>query len=150
LERQELDFLRSFFRELIVDVLKPTFASLSSSSDYWSKHWFSVDHERGTTEMSVGQNVTNSLPGVYWLTYLSDHAIEQFDLRLEPKDFSEEVGISRVNNRGFIITAYQDGSLSGSEDALKKERNIRDRLGKESFHRPEEISEEEILSQTSW
>ncbi len=68
------------FLSLLLDHLQPRFASISTESDYLEKHEFTVDDGLGTLTTREGFRIKDTLPGIYYKTYISDDLVEDFRL----------------------------------------------------------------------
>ena len=123
------------FLELAVAHFQPAFASVTKEEDSRRKHFTRRPHNVGGRQIGVaeefrGHHVLKTLPGIYWLTYLGPPAIEQLG---EKALCSLPTGRLERFGQGYLLTAYDDPSLIGSEGARVIESEIIEWLGKDRF-----------------
>jgi hypothetical protein len=83
---------------------------------------------KGTAEQFVGTDVLDTLPGIYWLTYLTPKVIDERLL----KRLNDKV-LRRDERGGVLIRAYEESKDIGSEMARSIESEIMNVLGPERF-----------------
>jgi hypothetical protein len=109
---------------------EPVFGFVSTEEDDRDKHFINFDDIGGQKEMYVGQDVDETLPGVYWVTYFGPGAVEKIggerfaDLKAEK--------VESIDG-GYLVQAYCSPSKAGSSLAREAETRIMNRLGKLHF-----------------
>jgi hypothetical protein len=125
----------SAFLHLVIEHFQPAFASATTYEESRRKHFVRRPHcvdgrQVGMAEEFRGHHVLKTFPGIYWLTYLGPPAIERLGEQL-----LRSLPIGRIEplGAGYLLTAYDDPSLIGSEQARLVERRIVEWLGKDRF-----------------
>jgi hypothetical protein len=123
------------FLLLIVKSFEPAFASLTTDEESHRKHFFKEPHyvdglQIGTVEHFRGHHVLDTLPGIYWMTYLGQPVVDRVG---EQNLRSIPVGQLEPSGHGYLLTAYDDPSLIGSDEGRAIEQRIVDHLGKHRF-----------------
>lgn len=133
LDRKAGDLLATEFFEFLVGWFEPAFAWVTSVEEGRRKHFVTYPFYKngkhiGTAERFVGADVLDTLPGIYWLTYLTPKVIdEQLLAKLGDKI------LRRDEHGGYFVRAYQNSSDIGSEMAQSMEREIMNLLGPNRF-----------------
>lgn len=124
-DERALKLLRFLIRHF-----EPAFGFISTEEDDRDKHFITFDDIGGQTEMYVGQDVGETLPGVYWVTYFGPWVVEKIG-----KDRFAELKAEKVEsiNGGYLVQAYNSASEAGSPLAKQAETRIINRLGKQHF-----------------
>lgn len=119
----------SLFRFLIQH-FEPAFGFVSTEDDDRDKHFIAFDDIGGRTELHVGQDVGDTLPGVYWVTYFGPWAVEKIG-----KERFAELKAEQVEpiDGGSLVQAYKSASEAGSPLAREAETRIINQLGKQHF-----------------
>jgi hypothetical protein len=109
---------------------EPAFGFVSTEEDDRDKHFITFDDIGGQTEMYVGQDVGETLPGVYWVTYFARWAVEKIG-----KERFAELKAEKVESidGGYLVQAYSSASEAGSPLARESETRIINQLGKHYF-----------------
>ena len=71
-----------------------------------------------------------TLPGIYWITYFGRPIVELIG---EAILLSVPDGVIRPFEKGYLLTAYDDHALIGTDKAKAIERRIIAHLGMEKF-----------------
>ncbi len=134
------DIAREFWT-LAVKYFEPEFALLTTREEYHRKHCrygSAADCQGiGTMECLHGDHVCETIPGVYWKTYLGPTLVARVgELQLR----SIPVGQVQPFGDGYMLTAHDSPTLIGSRDALAREQSIIGNLGKQHFFRPNDKS----------
>jgi hypothetical protein len=113
---------------------EPAFAAVTTTSDAERKHFVKYPYYKngkliGTAEEYVGVDVGDTLPGIYWLTYLTPQVLDEQAIA----KLNEHTVICRDDRGGVLIRAYENASEIGSEEACLKEKSIMSRLGTNRF-----------------
>jgi hypothetical protein len=112
---------------------EPGFGHVSTEEDERAKHFVRFEDVDGTTEMYLGQDITEPaqvLPGIYWLTYFGEWAVKKIE-RDRFRDLQAQK-VERIGN-GYLITAYPSISDAGSALATDSEQHVRLQLGTAHF-----------------
>ncbi len=124
-DERALKLLRFLIRHF-----EPVFGFVSTEEDHRDKHFIVFDDIGGTAEMYVGQDVEETLPGVYWVTFFGPWAVEE----IGKKRFAELKAEKLESiDGGYLVQAYESGSEAGSPLAKQAETRIINQLGKEHF-----------------
>jgi hypothetical protein len=129
------------FLELVVTHFQPAFASATNYADSRRKHFAKFPHYidgriAGTAEGYRGQHVLNTLPGVYWITYFGRAIVDRIG---EATLLSVPVGKIRHFEDGYLLTAYNNPALIGTDEAKTIERRIVEHLGIDKFFDKEQM-----------
>jgi hypothetical protein len=133
LNRKAGDALAVEFFEFLIEWFEPAFAWITSNEEGLRKHFVKYPYYKngkliGTAEQFVGADVLDTLPGVYWLTYLTPKVIDE---RLLAK-LGDRI-LCRDERGGYLIRAYERSADIGSEMARSMENEIMNVLGPERF-----------------
>lgn len=131
-----LDLLRFIIRQF-----EPVFGFVSTEEDHRDKHFIVFDDLGGTAEMYVGQDVEDTLPGVYWATYFGPWAVEKIGTKKFAKLKAHKV---ESIDGGFLVQAYESASEGGTENARQVETRIIDQLGKQHFFNKDAVDIETL------
>ena len=133
LDRKAGDALAIEFFEFLLGWFEPAFAWITSNEEALHKHF--VKHPCykngqliGTAEQFVGADVLDTLPGIYWLTYLTPKVIDEHLLA----GLGDKV-LRHDESGGYLIRAYERSADIGSEMARLIESEIMNVLGSEKF-----------------
>lgn len=133
LDRRAGDELALELFEFLIRWFEPAFASATTYEDARGKHFLKYPYYKdgkqiGTAEQFVGADVLDTLPGIYWLTYLTTKVVDKRHLaKLGDKILrSDEHG-------GYLVRAYERSADIGSEIARSIEREITNELGPHRF-----------------
>lgn len=121
--------------ELVVEHFDPAFAHLTTDAESARKHFMKRPHYIngqyvGVAEAFVGHHVMDTLPGIYWVTYFGPPAIARLG---EERLLSIPCGRLERMGRGYVITAYDDVAMIGTQAAQEREEAIRQHLGTKHF-----------------
>lgn len=133
LDRTAGDGLTLEFFEFLIRWFEPAFARVTTVEEGNRKHFavyplYEGGKVIGTAEQFVGADVTNKLPGIYWLTYLSGELLDSRALR----ELEDKV-LNRDARGGVIIRSHANSTDIGSAKARSAENEIIDRLGVDRF-----------------
>lgn len=114
----------------IVRHVEPAFGFVSTEEDHRDKHFIIFDDIGGRAEMYVGQDVEDTLPGVYWVTYFGPWAAEKIG-----KERFADLKAEKVESidGGYLVQGYSTASEAGSPLAREAETQIISQLGKHHF-----------------
>jgi len=124
-DQQALNLFRFMIRQL-----EPVFGFVSTEEDHRDKHFIIFDDIGGTAEMYVGQDVAETLPGVYWVTYFGPWAVEKIGKERIADLKAEKV---ELIDSGYLVQAYNSSSETRSPLAKHAETQIINQLGKQHF-----------------
>ena len=133
LDRKAGDALALEFFEFLIQWFEPAFARMTSTEESTRKHFatypfYEGGKHMGTAEQFVGTDGVDTLPGIYWLTYLTPKVIdERLTARLNDKV------LRRDERGGVLIQAHEKSADIGSEMAQSMESEIINVLGRERF-----------------
>lgn len=133
LDRRAGDALALELFEFLIHWFEPAFASMTTFEEEGRKHFatypfYKNGKHMGTAEQFVGTDVLDTLPGIYWLTYLTPKVIDERLLgRLNDKV------LRRDERGGVLIRAHEKSTDIGSEMARSVEGEIMNVLGPERF-----------------
>lgn len=125
----------------LINHFEPVFGYVSTYDDNRDKHFITFKDRVGQTEMYVGLDIRNTLPGIYWATYFGHWAVSKIGKKrftvLEAEN-AEPIG------GGYLILAYHSCAESGSRVAHEAEDRIKGHLGKSHFFNKENVNIESL------
>ena len=119
--------------KFMISWFDPVFASLTTIEEAKHKHFVSYPYYKkgrqiGIAERYVGTDVTETFPGIYWVTYFGSNTIcADNAARLD-----EDLLIS-VDGGGRLILAHSQSTQIGTDTARMSEQQIVDVIGPEKF-----------------
>jgi hypothetical protein len=124
-DQQALNLLRFIIRHF-----EPVFGFVSTEEDHQDKHFIVFDDIGGTAEMYVGQDVEGTFPGLYWVSYFGQWAVEKIG-----RDRFSELKAHKVKSvgEGYLVQAYKSASDAGSALGREAENRIINQLGRNHF-----------------
>ncbi len=131
LDRRAGDELAIVLFRFIVIRFAAAFGLLTTESDLKRKHWFVFPESTGgTVEAMRGLDVYRDLPGVYWLTYFGQGAINLLST-------SREALASRPDSAtlgdGVLLRPFRDSRAIGTSEAIALEEQLRSEMGASRF-----------------
>ncbi len=130
LDRKAGDNLALEFFRFLIKYFEPAFGHLSTANQDRSKHFVSVESSVGSIEQYVGLDIEDKLPGIYWITYFGDWAVERIgERKFDSLSFAE----CEKTNSGILLRAYPSSEEIGSKTANESENLILQHLGKSHF-----------------
>lgn len=124
------DLVAEELLRFLISKLDPAFAYISDEEDQKNKHFIRYNDRVGMVEQYVGLDVGETLPGVYWKTYLGKWAIDKLG---GWTIVGKLKNISTHFDTGLLISAYPESSSIEASDKLKLEDQIIQTLGKGHF-----------------
>lgn len=123
------DLALKFFKFLI-EWFEPAFGYISTDEQVKDKHFVCFEDKDNTYETNVGLDINEKLPGIYWITYFGDWAVEKigakkFELLTDP--------VVEKFKEGVLLKAYMPSTKIGTADAIQAENQILQSLGREHF-----------------
>lgn len=129
------DVARDFWM-LAVKHFEPAFAVLTTRGEYHRRHCCRAGVSGcpgiATGDCCHGQRLSETIPGIYWLTYFGQSLVERLG---ESRLRSIPMGRAQQFANGYVLTAYGNPKLIGSDDAVAQERAIMRHLGEQRFFR---------------
>ena len=133
LDRKAGDALALEFFEFLLGWFEPAFAWVTSDEETLRKHFVKYPYYKngkfiGTAEQFVGADVLDTLPGIYWLTYMTPKVIAE--------DLLAKLGdkiLRRDERGGYLIRAHEKSADIGSDMARSIENEIMNVLGPDRF-----------------
>lgn len=115
---------------MLLKEFEPAFGSVSTQEDRRKKHRVVFQDRIGEVEKNVGQDIGDTLPGIYWMTYLGAPAV-----RMIGEERLAELRPDRVERleNGYLIRAFDRLSEIGAPSAVEAEERIATVLGRERF-----------------
>jgi len=114
----------------LISHFQPAFGWITSYQDEIEKHFITFQDPIGRTQMFVGKDPGETLPGVYWGTYFGPWAIQ----KIGREKFAQlPVGTIQHVNAGMLVFAYPTCKLAATVEGRKCEERIKACLGKELF-----------------
>jgi hypothetical protein len=137
-DERALKLLRFLIRHF-----EPVFGFVSTEEDDRDKHFITFVDIGGQTEMYVGQDVGETLPGVYWVTYFGPWAVEKIG-----KDRFAELKADKAESidGGYLVQAYKTASEAQSSLAREAETQIINQLGKQRFFNKASVNIEALMT----
>ena len=117
------------FFEFLIKWFNPAFGYVTLYSDESYKHYEALIPQYrngqylGKATSNWGGDIGDTIPGIYWLTYLSTKILSEDVLHS-----LEDVTLKKNKNLGRIINPYQCIDMIGTEQAKELEKRIAERL----------------------
>lgn len=134
-------YCREFF-EFLIKWFEPVYGYITTESDESYKHNNALIPEYkngqylGKAQSYWGADITDKLPGLYWLTYISNRVLEPRLLKI-----LDDITLSKNTDLGRIIQIYDDLESIGSSEAREAESKIAEKLGVDRFFNLDEFIE---------
>ena len=141
LDRSAGDELAAELFRFLIDYFDPAFASLSTEEDSRAKHWIAFQDRIGRVERYQGLDVTDVLPGVYWITFLGPGA-----MYILGRTTLLGLRAHKVEQRGqgHLVWAYPASSMAGTASGHEAEATIIEQLGRGYFFEKSRIDIETL------
>lgn len=131
--KQGKKYTEEFF-DFLIRWFEPAYGYVTLDSDESYKHnnalipQFRNGRYVGKGKNYWGADIGDTLPGVYWLTYISNKILEPSAMKK-----LDDVTIKKYANQGRTIQLYDSVDLIGSIEARIIEKRIVDKLGSSKF-----------------
>lgn len=139
--KQGEEHTREFF-EFLIKWFDPAFGYVTLDSDESYKHnnalipQFRNGQYVGKGQSYWGADISDTLPGMYWLTYISHKVLEPALMQV-----LDEVTYKKYENRGRIIQLYDSIDSIGSLQAREIEKSVIKKIGSDKFFDLDEFIE---------
>lgn len=117
------------FFEFLINWFNPAFGYVTLYSDESYKHYEALIPQYkngkyiGKAQSNWGGDIGETLPGIYWLTYISEKVV---DVKLLKS--LDDITLKKVSDYGRIINPYQNIEIIGSSEAIDIEKQVAKRL----------------------
>jgi len=135
------DELAGLLLRFLVRHLDPVFGYVTTRDEERRKHQLSFQDRLGLVQKYVGLDVGETLPGIYWKTFLGRVVVPRPSLLEQLPAYGVEELAS-----GWLVTAYATARASGTEEAQKAEARIMDWLGRAQFFDIRNVDVESLRS----